>query len=96
MKGVCAKIYMLGSFGQNGIDSLQSGFACFFKYFFCLFVILLVCLLLIVFFPQNQTFVTFRHTGKKVGGLVSSFQATYTYFPLYYFSYLVTLNFIFL
>lgn len=45
MKGVCAKIYMLGSFGQNGIDSLQSGFACFLKYFFlfvCYFVSLFV------------------------------------------------------
>lgn len=30
LKGVCAKIYTLGSFGENGMVSLLSGFACIF------------------------------------------------------------------
>lgn len=71
MKGVCAKIYMLGSFEKSGMDSLLPGFACWF-FFFCR------CLLVFPFSP-NQTFGTLWHTGKKVGGLVSSLQATHTF-----------------
>lgn len=84
MKGVCAKIFMVGTFGQNGIDSVLSGFACFLVDFFLLFLFWWVfwSSFIVVFFPlPKQTFGTLRHTGKKFGCLVNSFQATYTYFP---------------
>lgn len=68
MKGVCVKIYMLGSFGQNGIDSLLFGFAClvflwvffwwFFWFYFGFCFVLIFCILLLLLLLTFGVFFT--------------------------------------